>query len=288
MRLFSVLKKGACKTAGSYKLLITMWVITLVMILLVAMPLKLGLKMVFSNSFDTDRLLDGFDTGLAGDMGPAFGNLLGSATYGGFLLLVAGFLLYTFFAGGLFTCYSASYGSFKVSAFLKSSAHHFFTFLGIGVIVLLLIVVWALVIIGIPAAITGAAADNPFAVLAVSKVMTVVWALGLPLWFLVADRARIWVATTGIRRVFKALGAGFSSLRIRFKVSYLAVLLVFIVNLAFLGLIFAFTAVAVPEQGFLITLFFLATQVLFVLRIFLKAWRYATVSELAPGSGEVQ
>lgn len=287
MRLFSVLKKGACKTAGSYKLLMTMWVITLGMILLVAMPLKLGLKIIFSKSFATDNLLDGFDVGLAGDMGPAFGNLLGSATYGGFLLLVTGFLLYTFFAGGLFARYTTAYGSFKVSAFLKSSAHHFLTYLGIGVITLLLIVVWTLVIIGIPAAIAGGAADDPFAVLTVAKIMAVVWALGLPLWFLVADRARIWVATTGIRRVFRALGAGFSSLRIGFNVSYLAVLLVFLVNLAFLGLIFAFTAVAVPEQGFLITLFFLATQALFVLRIFLKAWRYATVSELTPGSGEV-
>lgn len=287
MRLFSVLKKGACKTAGSYKLLITMWVITLLMILLVAMPLKLGLKMVFSKSFATDRLLDGFDAGLAGDMGPAFGSLLGSATYGGLLLLLAGFLLYTYFAGGLFECYTRAYGSFKVSAFLKSSAHHFLTFLGIGITILLIIVVWTLVIIGIPAAITATVAKNPFTVMTVSKIMTVIWALGLPLWFLVADRARIWVATTGIRRVFRALGAGFTSLRLRFSVSYLAVLLVFLVNLAFVVLIFAFTAVAVPEQGFLITLFFLATQALFVLRIFLKAWRYATVSELTPGSGEV-
>ena len=288
MRLFLALKKGACKTAGSYKLLITMWAITLVMILLVAMPLKRGLKIVFSKSFATDRLLDGFDIGLVGDMGPAFGNLLGSATYSGFFLLMAGFLLYTFFTGGLFACYTAAYGSFKVSAFLKSSAHHFLTFLGIGIMILLLIVVWAFVIIGIPAAITGTVSNDPFTVMTVAKIMVVFWALGLPMWFLVADRARIWVATSGIRRVFRALGAGFSSLRIRFNVSYLAVLIVFILNLVLLGLVFAFTAGALPEKGFLITLFFIATQAMFVLRIFLKAWRYATVSELTPASGELQ
>jgi hypothetical protein len=150
---------------------------------------------------------------------------------------------------------------------------------------LLIIVVWTLVIIGIPAAIAGTAANDPFTVLSVSKIMAVVWVLGLPVWFLVADRARIWVATTGIRRVFRAVGAGFSSLRIMFSVSYAAVLTVFLVNLAFLGLIFAFTAGALPEKGYMISLFFLATQALFFLRIFLKAWRYATVSELTPGSG---
>lgn len=284
MSLFSVLKKSAIKTAGSYKLLITMWVMTLVMILIVAMPLKLGLKMVFSKSFATDRLLDGFDAGLAGDMGPAFGSLLGSATYGGFLLMTTGFLLYTFFAGGLFACYTNAYGSFKVSSFLRSSAHHFLTFLGIGIIMLLIIVVWTLVIIGIPAAIAGSAANDPFTVMTVSKIMAAVWVLGLPVWFLVADRARVWVATTGIRSVFRSLGAGFSSLRKMFSVSYFAVLTVFLVNLAFLVLIFAFTAGALPEKGFMISLFFLATQALFFLRIFLKAWRYATVSELTPAS----
>jgi hypothetical protein len=288
MKLFPLLKRGAVKTACSYKPLITIWVTTLLMILLVAMPLKLGLKIAFSKSFATDRLLDGFDAGLIGDMGPAFGNLLGSATYGGFLLLIAGFLLYTFFAGGLFACYNRTYGSFKVSSFLKSSAHHFVPYLGIGVIMLLMIIVWTLVIIGIPAMITGSASNDPFKVMTVLKTMTVVWALGLPLWLLVADHARIWVATTGIRRVFRALGAGFSSLRKSFSVSYLAVLIVFIVNLAFLGMALAFTADSLPEKGFMIFLFFIATQVLFVLRIYLKAWRYATVSVLAQGPGEPQ
>lgn len=288
MRLFSVLKKGAVKTAGSYKLLITMWVITLGMILLVAMPLKLGLKIIFSKSFATDRLLDGFDAGLVGDMGTAFNNLLGSATYGGFLLLIAGFLLYTFFAGGLFACYNRSHGSFKVAEFLKSSAHYFVTFLGIGIIMIMIILVWTLVIIGIPAAIAGSASKEPLTVMTISKIMTVVWLLGLPLWFLVADRARIWVATTGIRRVFRALGEGFTSLHIRFKVSYPAMLIVFLVNMIFLGMVFAFTAGTLPEKGLLISLFFFATQLLVVLRIYLKAWRYATVSVLAQGSVEPQ
>ena len=51
MRLFSVLKRGAIKAAGSYKNLITMWVITLAMILLVAMPLKLGVNTDFQQEF---------------------------------------------------------------------------------------------------------------------------------------------------------------------------------------------------------------------------------------------
>ena len=281
MRLFSVLRKGAVRSAGSYKLLITMWAITLAMILLVAMPLRMELKIIFSKSFATERFLDGFDTGLIGDMGPAFNSLLGSATYGGFLLLTGGYLLYTFFAGGLFARYTMAYGSFKVSSFLKSSAHNFFTYLGIGIIMFLITVLWTLVIIGIPVGVTSAVTGDPFSTMTVSRIMIVIWLLGLPLWFLVADRARVWIATTGTRKVFRALGAGFSSLRKGFKVSYFAVLIVFLANLVFLGLFIVFTAGTLPERGLMISLFFIATQVMFLLRLYLKAWRYATVSELA-------
>lgn len=288
MKLLSVLRKGAVKSVMSFRLLITMWIITLVMILVVAMPLKLGLKIMFGNSFAADRLLDGFDLGLIGDLGPAFNSLLGSATYGGFLLLIAGFLLYTFFAGGLFTRFTTVYGSFKVSSFLKSSAHYFFTYLGIAVNVMLIIVLWALVIVGIPAGIARVASDDFLTIVMVLKITGIVWALGLPVWFLVADQSRVWVASTGTRSVYKALRTGFASLHNRFGTSYLALLTVFIINLLFLLLMTKFTANSLPQKGLWIFLFFLATQAMFIIRLFLKAWRYATVSELALRSGEGQ
>jgi hypothetical protein len=42
-----------------------------------------------------------------------------------------------------------------------------------------------------------------------------------------------------------------------------------------------FTAWSVPQKGLMIFLFFLATQFLFIVRLFMKAWRYAAVSQLA-------
>jgi hypothetical protein len=126
MDVFRILKKGAVATASSYKLLLTVWIITLVMIMFVALPLKSSFKSVFGDSMVMEKLSKGFDMGLAGDMGKAFGQLMASATTGGLLLVMAGFLLYTFFAGGLFTRFTTAWGGLKVSAFMRHQRTTFF------------------------------------------------------------------------------------------------------------------------------------------------------------------
>jgi hypothetical protein len=68
-------------------------------------------------------------------------------------------------------------------------------------------------------------------------------------------------------------------LRERFWVSYGIVLVILIINVIFIFLSFWFTVWSVPEKGGLVFLFFLATQALFILRLFMKAWRYASVCE---------
>jgi len=116
--------------------------------------------------------------------------------------------------------------------------------------------------------------------------MTVIWALGMPVLLLVADNSRRWITSTGSRKAFSALKAGFSSLGKKFFRSYLSILIIFIINLLLLYLAFWMTAVSVPEKGGMVFLFFVATQVLFFVRLYLKAWRYATVTELALRTGE--
>ena len=50
MDFIRTLKKGAAAAASSYKLLITIWLITLLTVLLVAVPLKSALKSIFGDS----------------------------------------------------------------------------------------------------------------------------------------------------------------------------------------------------------------------------------------------
>jgi len=283
MDLIRILKKGAVETVSSYKLLLTIWLITLVMILFVALPLKSSLRSVFGDSMAIEKLSDGFDMGLAGDMGKAFGQLMSSATTGGLLLLLAGFLLYTFFAGGLFTRFTTAWGGLKVASFMKASAQNFSSFIGVAVMMCLIIGVYTVLIIGIPSAVILAVSGGSSPISGLMIIFYVLWGLGLPVWLLVADYARRWIAATGSRKVFRALGAGFRALKERFWLSYFTVLVILILNVAFVCCIMWFTALSMPNKGIMIFLFFLATQLLFLVRLFLKAWRYAAVSQLAVG-----
>jgi hypothetical protein len=281
MDLIRILKKGAVATASSYKLLLTVWAITLVMIMFVALPLRSSFKSVFGNSMITEKLSDGFDMGLAGDIGKAFGQLIASATTGGLLLVLAGFLLYTFFAGGLFTRFTIAWGELKVAAFMKASAHNFVPFLWIALLMCLIIGVYTALIIGIPTGIMLALSGGSLPQSGLIKIFYVIWGLGLPVWLFVADYSRRWIAATGSRKVFRALGEGFRALKKRFWISYITVLVILILNIVFVSGSMWFTACSMPEKGIMVFLLFLATQLLFLVRLFMKAWRYASVSQLA-------
>jgi hypothetical protein len=280
MDLIRTLKKGAVATVSSYKLLLSVWVITLVMIMLVALPLRSSLKSVFGDSMATEKLSDGFDMGLAGDMGKAFGQLMSSATTGGLLLLLAGFLLYTFFAGGLFTQFTTAWGGLKLAAFMKASAYNFVPFLGVALMMCLIIGVYTALIIGIPTGVMLAVSGGSLPQSGLLKIFCFIWGLGLPVWLFVADYSRRWIAATGSRKVFRAVAAGFTILKKGFWLPYITVLVILILNVVFVFGSMWFTAWSVPEKGIMIFLFFLATQLLFLVRLFMKAWRYAAVSEL--------
>jgi len=279
MALIRTLSRGAAAAASSYKLIMLMWVVTLVMILFVSVPLKSFLVNIFGNSMTVERFADGFDLGLAGDMGKPFVNLVSAMSLGGLLLLVAGFFLYTFFAGGLFASYATAWGGLKANAFIRESARNFLPFLKIAILMLLITGAWTFIVIGIPIIVAMAASKDSTPGSNILYLFYVIWLLGLPVWLFVADASRRWVAATGSGKVFRALGAGFKALAERLWLSYGIVLVILILNIIFIFLSFWFTAWSVPSKGWMIFLFWLATQALFIIRLFMKAWRYASVCE---------
>lgn len=281
MTLFRTLRKGAAAAASSYKLILLMWVITLVMILFVSIPLKSFLVNIFGNSMTVERFADGFDLGLAGDMGKPFVNLISAVSLGGLLLMAAGFFLYTFFAGGLFASYATAWGALKANAFIRESARNFLPFLKIALLMLLIIAGWTFIVIGIPVIGTMTLSKGSTPGSDIIYLFYAIWLLGMPVWLFVADASRRWVAATGSGKVFRALGAGFNALAERFWLSYGIVLVILILNIIFIFLSLWFAAWSVPAKGGMIFLFFLATQALFITRLFMKAWRYASVCEKA-------
>ncbi len=281
MSLFKTLKNGAVNTAASYKLILLIWITTLVLALVVAFPLRASFNMIFGNSMAIERLNDGFDIGLAGDIGRPFGAIMASLSAGVFLAGTAGFFLMTFFAGGLFKRFTLAWGGLRASEFLRASANNFIPFLKIALLMMLIIGVYTFVLIGLPGILNMTVSGAQMPSGKFIYLFYGLWALGLPVWLFVADASRRWIASTGSKKVFRALGSGFRLLKERFWLSYLTVLAVFIINAIFIVLTFWFAARAMPDRGTEVFFFFIAAQSLFIIRLFLKAWRYAAVCEAA-------
>jgi len=286
MNLFKVLKKGAAAAASSYKLVLVIWITTLVLAFAVGYPLKSFLNTIFGESMAMERLIDGFDFGLAGDIGRPLTGLMAAVSAGTLLFNLAGFIILTFFAGGLFRRFTISWGGLSVSEFLKASANNFVPFLKIALLMMLIVGTFTFIIIGIPVIIIIAISGKQMPGGAAIYLFWAIWALGMPVWIFIADASRRWIAATGSRRVFRALGAGFKALKDRFWLSYGTVLTIVLINAAFVMIALLFTMIATPNRGIMILLFFILTQLLVIFRIFMKAWRYASVCEAVNLSGE--
>lgn len=279
MSFLKTLRNGAVTTVSSYKLILVIWITTLVLTLAAGYPLKVFMNSIFGKSMITGLLHDGFDIALAGDLGKPFGALIASVGAGTALVGTAGFFLMVFFAGGLFRRFTLAEGCLKVSEFLRSSATSFIPFLRITLLMMLIIAGYTFVIIGVPALVMVLVSGSKMPSGNGIYIFYVIWALGMPVWLFVADASRRWMAATGSHQVFRALGAAFRALRERFWHNYSIVFTVMILNTVLVVAILWFAAVATPDKGIMVFLFFIATQALVITRLMMKAWRYASVCE---------
>ncbi|HAX92831.1 MAG TPA: hypothetical protein DCY25_02600 [Bacteroidales bacterium] len=279
MSLLRTLKNGAVNAASSYKLILFIWCTTLVITLAVVYPLRTSFNMIFGNSMAVERLSNGFDIGIAGDIGKPLMALMASVSAGSLLLGTVGFFLMTFFAGGLFRRFTLAWGRLRVSDFLRASAGNFIPFLKIALLMMLIIGAYTFVLIGLPGILKMAISGSQMSSGKLMYLFYALWALGLPIWLFVADASRRWIAATGSKKTFRALGAGFRALKERFWLSYLTVLAIVLINAVSIVALFWFAASATPDKGIMVFLFFIATQSLFIIRLLMKAWRYAAVCE---------
>jgi hypothetical protein len=280
MTFFHALTKGAVKSAASYKLVLVVWLVTLFFIWPVALILKTEFSSFFGAGMLIDSSLGGFDLGVVGDLGERFQPFLFQTFIASLLMIIAGLIINAFFAGGFFAKFTTANSDFKVPDFFKSSAHFFFTFLGTSVIVTLMIFFWGVIIIAVPILVSGAADKGAQVIGRMIRILGVLWLLGLPVLLLVADHARRWMAVTGTRKIFMAIGTGFRETFKRFFRAYISVFLIVIASIAIVWLSVILFKNLVPEKGFLIFLFFIGTQLIAIIKTWVRSWRYATVTEL--------
>jgi len=281
MKIFIAIKSAALRSLKSWKGVLIVWLSSLLLVSMLAIPMKGALNSGFGNSMITEKLADGINVEVFLDLGATLKSLVSYFSTGFFVAILIGFLLNVFLNGGLFDSLKGSSGKFSTAEFFRASAKNFWPFLVISLILNIIIISLALLIIGIPMAIVGQAAiSSEDAVSKTGIIVISIFLLLLTILILVADYARAWQATKDRNACFRAIGLGFSQTFRTFLSAYPLITILLVVQLLYGWLVLSILPGMKPVTGGGVLLLFLLSQLLFYFKILLKVWRYGSVTSL--------
>jgi len=281
MKILHSIKSAALRTMNLWKGALIIWFLSLLLVSMLAMPIKGALNSGFGKSMITEKLADGLNFEVFADMGAAFRSIMSFFSVGLFMTILVGFILNAFFTGGVFERLKESSGKFSAGEFFRASAKNFWSFLVISLIISLIILVLAFLIIGIPLSIVGQSDSSPEgALFQTGLIVLSIFFLLLTVLLLVADYARAWQVTMDRNVCFKAIGFGFSQTFKTFLSSFPLMIILLVVQLSFGWLVLKILPGIRPATGAGVFLLFLLSQILFFLKIMLKIWRYGSVTVL--------
>lgn len=281
MKIIIAVKTALLRTLRSWKGVLIIWFLSLLLVSLLALPMRGSLNSGFGSSMITERLRDGIDLEVFSDLGEGIKSLLSYFTSGLFLLMIVGFLLNAFLSGGLFNCLKGSSGKFSTAEFFRASSKNFWSFLVILSIVSIIVIVLGFLVIGVPMSLVGSAEiPQEGTLLKTFFLVTSVFLLLLIILLLVADYARAWQVAEEQNACFKAIGIGFSRTFRTFSSSYPLMLLVLVVQVLCGWLVLYILPGMKPVSSVGVFLFFLLSQLLFIIKVLLKVWRYGSVTSL--------
>lgn len=281
MKILHSIKSAALRTMNLWKGALIIWFLSLLLVSMLAMPIKGALNSGFGKSMITEKLADGLNFEVFADMGAAFRSIMSFFSVGLFMAILVGFILNAFFTGGVFERLKESSGKFSAGEFFRASAKNFWSFLVISLIISLIILVLAFLIIGIPLSIVGQSDSSPEgALFQTGLIVLSIFFLLLTVLLLVADYARAWQVTMDRNVCFKAIGFGFSQTFKTFLSSFPLMIILLVVQLSFGWLVLKILPGIRPATGAGVFLLFLLSQILFFLKIMLKIWRYGSVTSL--------
>lgn len=270
--------KGTLRT---WRGVIVVWILSLILTSLVTIPLKSSFKAVLGKSMITEKFTGGIIAEVIPDFGTAFNSLLSSFSAGLVFLILAWLLMNVFLTGGLFGCLSRDNRDFSFAAFFRKSSENFSSFLVIMVIMNLIILLMIIILFLVPLFIAGLSESvteaGVYRTFLISGSVTMIFLLVL---LVISDYARAWKAENKQAGSFRAVGFGFRQAFRNLPVSFFFMLVVVLIQ--FLPDIAAFMIVSafIPEENGDIFLFFLLTQLLFFIKIALRTCRYAGITAM--------
>jgi hypothetical protein len=227
---------------------------------------------MLGNSMITELLYDGINIDVLTDLGPGLRTLLASFSAGFSFVIFITFIMNAFISGGVFAMLNSEENP-TARMFFEGGASNFWSFIIITMICTIIIIVMTILLFFIPLSImSGAESPQDGFVLKTIRLLALVVIFLIPVIVLVADNARAWQVTRGARAGFRALGNGFRLTFRNFFSSYLMIILLLAVQIFYTWAVFRILSGSSPVTGGGIFLLFIFSQVLFVIRLFLKVW----------------
>ncbi len=279
MKIFRALGSGGCRSAKAWKGILIYWIGFLIPVMMMALFFKSAMKTGLGRSMITDRLRGGIDIEVLSDLGVTIAVIFRAlASWAGFMI-IAGIALNAFLTGGLFTLLKGT--TARISEFFSSSAKYFLSFIGITIIITVILIFIGLLVIVLPvslAAQSDAGSESLVFITVISGIS--VFILCSALFLLVADYARAWQVTNDNPGCFNALGFGFARTFGTIGSSFPMMIMILIASAFYSLLMMLIAGRLKPVSGGGVFLFFLISQVLILVRIYIKVWRYGSVTSL--------
>jgi len=281
MNIKNPIISGVVRSIKSIKGVLAIWISTLFLISLVAIPMKSSINSVLGRSMITELLNEGINIDVLTDFGTNMPTIISALSSGFFLLIFSGFLLNVFFNGGLFTTLRDGEEKYSSSQFFSGAGTNFWPFLVITATISLIILVLSSIVFGIAFGIAGAHDYPPEGARFKAAIIGgIIFLVILPIFILVADYARVWQVTSSKSAGFKAIGVGFKQTFRHFFSSYPVMFVNMTIQALFAWFVMKFISGMGPDTRGGIFLLSLVSQFLFIIKILLRVWRYGSVTSM--------
>lgn len=281
MNLFKALASGLVRTGKAWQGAILIWLSSLLTASLFLLPFRNYIRSALDGSTITERLRDGIDIEVLGDLGAGFRNLISALPAGIFLLVLLAIAVGAFLNGGIFNSLKTPQKRFSFPDFFRASSKNFWSFLVITLVIGVLLYLLSIILIGLPVLLvtmSGSGSEKaPFIIVLIS--ITVFLLLSL-VFYLSSDYARAWQAAQEKPACFRAIGFGFRRTFRTLVSSWIMMLILILVQGLFAWLSFNIIAGWIPGTGGGVFLLFIVSQILVFLKCVLRIWRYGSVTSL--------
>jgi|WetSurMetagenome_2_1015567.scaffolds.fasta_scaffold21132_2 hypothetical protein len=279
MKLFGHIESGFYRALKAWKGVLFAWIASFLLASSVSVPLKGALNAAFGQSMIVENLANGIDPEVFTDLGKTFGSIMSLISSGMLYVLVIGFIINAFLAGGLFSSVRKKNSSFLSAEFFRACASDFWSFFMIGLATTLMIV-FAAVILAVAAFVILQSSEtrSELSVLIIGGGAIILFLLILPVFLLAADYGRAWRSANGKVSFMKSLGSGFRLTFEQFGSSWFLMFFMILIQVILILLTLRFLPSWHPGTSLSMIALFAVTQFTVFAGILFRTWRYAGVT----------